>query len=279
MKIFKNKFFIICLCVAVVIAGASTTFSLMGYRALGRDIIGTAAFPVRWIASVFTNAADGFGTYFSSINALTDDVESLKEENAALKEQLARAEMLEAENARLREYLAMKAENPSYAFEEARVIGREANNYITVFTLNRGSIHGIERDMPVITKDGIVGCVSEVGLTWCKVSTVLESARAVGVYLPTSNVSGILSGDVSMRQEGLCKLTFVDLDAKDAQKVQPGDRVFSSGIGSVYPPELLVGEVMSVEVDSASRTLIATVKPAVDFSVLEYMMILTEYGK
>ena len=173
----------------------------------------------------------------------------------------------------------MKAENPTYSFEEAMVIGREASNYVTVLTLNRGSIHGVERDMPVVTDEGIVGCVSEVGLTWCKVSTVLESARSVGVYLPRSNVSGILSGDVSMRQDGLCRLTFVDLDAKDLSLVQAGDTVYSSGIGSVYPAELRVGEVVSVEVDNASRTLIATVRPTVDFSSLEYMMILTGYGK
>ncbi len=278
MKIFKNKFFIVCLCVAVVLAGLSSTFALMGYRSLARDILGTVATPFRWVAGVFTNAADGFGKYFQSIDRLTEQKTALEEENAALKEQIERAELLERENARLREYLGMKSLYPAFTFEEGTVIGREASNYVTVLTLNRGSVHGVERDMPVITKDGIVGCVSEVGLTWCKVSTVLETARSVGVYLPRNNASGILSGDFSLKNDGLCKMTFVDVDAKTAD-VQPGDAVYSSGIGSVYPPDLKVGEVVSVEVDNASRTLIALVRPTVDFSTLEYMMILTGYQK
>lgn len=278
MKLFRNKFFLICLCVAVAIAGISSTFSIMGYHSLARDFVGTLATPFRLVASFFTNAADGFTKYFSSIDLLTEQKSALEQENKELKDRLERAELLEQENQRLRDYLSIKAQNPSFSFEEGTVIGREASNYITVLTLNRGSIHGIRQDMPVITKDGVVGCVTEVGLTWCKVSTVLETARSVGVYLPRVNATGILSGDYSMRNEGLCKLTFIDVDAKIAD-VQPGDAVYSSGIGSVYPADVKVGTIVSVEVDNASRTLIATVKPEVDFSTLETMMIITGFQK
>jgi len=250
----------------------------MGYHSLARDIIGTVATPFRLLATAFTNAADGFGKYFSSIDKLTNQKETLERENAELRERLERAERLEQENARLREYLSMKAENLSFSFEEGAVIGREASNYITVLTLNKGTVHGIRQDMPVATKDGIVGCVTEVGLTWCKVSTVLETARSVGVYLPRSGATGILSGDYSLREEGYCKLTFVDVDSKTAD-VKEGDAVYSSGIGSVYPPDLRVGTVVSVEIDSASRSLVAKVQPSVDFSGLEHMMIITGYQK
>lgn len=278
MKLFKNKFFIVCLCIAVAVAGLSSVFSLMGYRALARDIVGTVTMPVRLVAAAFTNAADGFSKYFTSVNALSAQKDALEKENAALREQLERAQLLEQENARLRAYLSMKAEYPSFSFEEGTVIGREASNYITVLTLNRGSIHGIAQDMPVIAENGIIGCVTEVGLTWCKVSTILETARSVGVYLPRNNATGILSGDYSMRSDGLCRLTFVELDAKDAD-VQPGDAVYSNGMGSVYPPDLKVGSVISVEIDNASRTLVASVKPEVDFSALEHMMIITGFRK
>ncbi len=278
MKLFKNKFFIVCLCIAVALAALSSTFSLMGYRALARDIVGTVTLPFRWVVSAFTNAADGFGKYFSSIDKLTEHNQALQQENAELRAQIERAQRIEAENQRLRAYLDMKAAYPSFQFEEGSIIGRESSNYITVLTLNRGSIHGIQKDMPVITKEGIVGSVSEVGLTWCKVSTILETARSVGVYLPRNRLSGILSGDYSMRTEGLCRLTFVDVDVKTAD-VQVGDAVYSSGIGSVYPADMKVGTVVSVEIDQASRTLTATVQPEVDFSALESMMILTGYQK
>lgn len=278
MKIFQNKFFIICLCVAVVISGMTSTLALMGYNSLARNIVGTIATPFRWVGTVFTNAVEGFGKYFSSIDELNAQNEALRKENQALREQLAQSELTVKENERLRKYLSMKAEYPSFTFEEGMVIGREASNYVTVLTLNRGTIHGIEQNMPVVTEDGVVGCVSEVGLTWCKVSTILETARSVGVYLPRNNAGGILSGDHSMRADGLCKLTFAEVDAKNAD-VQPGDAVYSSGIGSVYPADMKVGEVVSVEIDNASRTLIASVRPAVDFSQPDYMMIITGYRK
>ena len=278
MRIFQNKFFIICLSVAIAVAGITSTFSIMGYRSLSRNIVGTLATPFRLIATAVTNAVEGFGKYFSGIEELTRQNEALKQENAALKEQINQAGLIEKENDRLREYLSMKSEYPSFSFEEGMVIGREASNYVTVLTLNRGTIHGVEENMPVVTKDGIVGCVSEVGLTWCKVSTILETARSVGVYLPRNQASGILSGDYSMRVDGLCKLTFVEVDAKNAD-VQPGDAVYSSGMGSVYPPDMKVGEIVSVEIDNISRTLIASVKPTVNFSEPDYMMIITGYQK
>ena len=278
MRIFQNKFFIVCLCVAIAISGITSTFALMGYRSLSKNIVGTLATPFRLVATLMTNAVEGFGKYFSSIDELTEQNEALKQENAALKEQISQSGLVEKENDRLRDYLSMKSEYPSFSFEEGMVIGREASNYVTVLTLNRGTIHGVEENMPVVTKEGIVGCVSEVGLTWCKVSTILETARSVGVYLPRNGASGILSGDYSMRGDGLCKLTFVEVDAKNAD-VQPGDAVYSSGMGSVYPPDLKVGEIVSVEIDNVSRTLIASVKPTVNFSEPDYMMIITGYQK
>ena len=278
MKLFQNKFFIVCLCVAVALTAISSTLSIMGMGGLVRNTLGVIATPFRLVGTAFVNAWDGFSLYFQSVSTLSEQNQQLRDQNAALREQLDRAQLVEQENQRLRAYLAMKAQYPSLAFEEGMVIGRESSNYVTVITLNRGSIHGIETDMAVITKDGIVGCVSEVGLTWCKVSTLLETARSVGVYLPRNNASGILSGDYSMKNDGLCKLTFVDMDAKNAD-VQPGDAVYSSGLGSVYPPDLKVGEVVSVEVDNASRSLIATVRPTVDFSQPDYFMIVTGYQK
>jgi rod shape-determining protein MreC len=278
MKLFHNRFFIVCLCVAVTLSGVTSTLAIMGYNGLVRNILGTVATPFQWIGTVVTNAIEGFSGYFSSVDMLREENEALAEENRLLQEQLERAELLEKENQRLRDYLSMKAEYPSFSFEEGMVIGREASNYVTVLTLNRGTVHGIENNMAVITEEGIVGCVSEVGLTWCKVSTILETARSVGVYLPRNNAGGILSGDFSMRADGLCKLTFVEADVKNLD-IQPGDAVYSSGIGSVYPADVKVGEVVSVQIDSVSRTLIASVRPTVDFSEPDHMMIITGYQK
>ena len=273
MRIFQNKFFLICLCIALVLTIVPSVFSVMGYRSLAKNIVGTVTMPVRWIATTVGNAAQGWGKYFGNMKALNEENKALIEENKALKEQLANAELLEKENERLRDYLDMKNKYPSFKMEEGMVISHSSGNYITNFTLNRGSLHGIEPNMPVITKDGIVGYVVEVGLNWCMVSTLIETATSVGAYIPRSEVVGIVSGDYSMRQEGTCKIGYIDAEAD----VQVGDTVYSSGTGSVYPADLKIGTVTSIEVDEYNRTLVATVTPAVDFSSLKWVMIITGY--
>ena len=273
MRIFQNKFFIICLCIALVLTIVPSVFAIMGYRSLAKNIVGTVTMPVRWVATTIGNAFEGFGKYFGSIKILNEKNQALIDENEALKEQLQNAELLEKENERLRDYLDMKNKYPSFAMEEGMVISHSSGNYITNFTLNRGTLHGIQTNMPVVTKDGIVGYVVEVGLNWCMVSTLIETATSVGAYIPRSEVVGIVSGDYSMRQEGNCKIGYIDA----AADVQVGDTVYSSGTGSVYPADLKIGTVTAIEVDEYNRTLVATVTPTVDFTSLKLVMVITGY--
>ena len=273
MRIFQNKFFLVCLCIALVLTIVPSVFAIMGYRSLAKNIVGTVTIPVRWVATTVGNAFQGWGKYFGNMKALDEENKALIEENAALKEQLQNAELLEKENERLRDYLDMKNKYPSFKTEEGMVISHSSGNYITNFTLNRGTLHGIAPNMPVVTKDGIVGYVVEVGLNWCMVSTLIETATSVGAYIPRSEVVGIVSGDYSMRQQGTCKIGYIDASAD----VQVGDTVYSSGTGSVYPADLKIGTVTAIEVDEYNRTLVATVTPAVDFSELKWVMVITGY--
>ena len=249
MKLFQNKFFVICLCVALVVAIVPSTFALMGYTSLSKNIVGTLTVPFRW---VFTKVADGFegwAMYFQSIDAVME------------------------ENERLREYLDMKNKYPSFAFQDGMIISHSGGNYMTTFTVNRGTLHGVKKDMPVVTSHGIVGQVTEVGLNWCMVSTLIENGVSVGVAVPRSGATGILNGDYSMRYEGVCKIEYL---AEDAD-VKVGDAVYSSGTGSVYPADLKIGTVTAVSLDEYSRTLVATVTPAVDLTDLRWVMIITGY--
>lgn len=274
MQLFKNKFFIICLTVAVILCAVPSVFSIMGYKGLARDIVGILTAPLRWCGTALTNTVKGFDRYFTSLEEVHAENEALRQENQALKESLERAELIDAENDRLRDYYGMKQEYPSMTFEEGMILSYSSNNYVTGFTLNRGTMHGIEVNMAVVCKAGIVGYVSEVGTTWCKVLTVIESASSVGAYIPRSGATGIVSGDYTMSREGLCKFSYVEFDAD----VQVGDKIYSTGTGSVYPSDLPIGEVISVEADEFSRTLVATVRPTVDFSSLRYLLIVTGYS-
>ena len=275
MKLFQNKFFIICLCVAVVLCVVPSTLSLMGYGGLAKNIVGTVTTPIRWCVTVIGDGFEGIGKYFSSIGSLQEQNDALKQQNNELREQIGRAERLEKENERLREYLKMKADYPKLQFEEGMVISYSSGNYMTSFTLNRGTLHGVDVGMPVVVPEGIVGYVTDVGLNWCMVSTLIESNGSVGAYVVRSGSVGIVSGDASMRKDGICKMSYMEANAD----IQVGDLILSSGTGSVYPADLVIGSVIAVEKDEYNRTPVATIQPAVDFASLQYMMIVTGYSE
>ena len=221
------------------------------------------------------NTFEGFGKYFGSVKALKEENEALENENAALQEQIDRAERLEAENERLRAYLDMKSQYPNLKLEEGMIISYSAGNYMTSFTLNRGTLHGIDLKMPVVVAEGIVGYVTDVGLNWCMVSTLIESSGSVGAYVARSGAVGIVSGDASLKNDGVCKMNYMENGAD----IQVGDLILSSGTGSVYPADLVIGTVTAVEIDEFNRTPVAIVTPSVDFANLQYMMIVTGYGE
>lgn len=275
MKLFQNKFFVICLSVALVLAIVPSTFAVMGYTSLSKNIIGTLTFPFRWSFTKIADGFEGWALYVKGVRALDADNERLRDENRELRDRLDRAELLEKENERLREFLEMKREYPSFKFEEGTVISYAAGNYMTTFTVNRGTLHGIEKHMPVVTSDGIVGKVTEVGLNWCMVSTLIESDISVGAIIPRTAEGGMVSGEVSKRYEGVCEMTFNS--PPDKADVEIGDAVYSSGTGSVYPADLKIGTVTALSVNSYNGKLVATVTPSVDLTDLRWVMIITGY--
>ena len=131
--------------------------------------------------------------------------------------------------------------------------------------------------MAVITSVGVLGRVTEVGLDYCRVESIVETASSVGVYVLRSGASGIVEGDADLRGNGTCKMTYIDSGAD----VRIGDRVYTSGgSGSSYPSGLYVGEITSLDADGSTRQLIATVKPAAslsDISAMGRVMIVTGY--
>jgi len=142
-------------------------------------------------------------------------------------------------------------------------VSREAGNYSTVLTLNRGWIHGVKQDMPVITSEGVFGYVKEAGLDWCKVVSIVETASSVGAYTDRTGAQGVVQGDVDLREGGTCLMQYT----KDAD-IRIGDRVFTAGgEESLYPSGLLIGEVVDIKADDAG--LRVEVKPSVDFTDLD----------
>lgn len=274
MKIFKNKFFIITLSIALFLTILTATLSLMGQTDPIKNALNTLTVPFRYAGEKVSDAIDGFGRYFTSLEKLHQENESLRDEINSLKGELADKEAAKEENKRLRDYLEMKEKYQSFKLEEALIIGREGENYATFFTLNKGTNDGIDVGMSVMVKDGLVGWVCDAGSNWSRVRVINEASASAGAYVQRSGEIGVLCGDIAYKDTGLCTLKYLDENAD----VEEGDLIFTSGEGSIYPSGIYVGRVTKVNSDGFSRSKTATVECAVEFEKLDYVIVITDSG-
>lgn len=266
---------VVTLVIAILLVGTTSFISALGYTSYVRNAIGIVLTPVQKGAnSIF----DSISNIFSS----KEDYIKLKKENDELKkllaekeEALAKGESALNENEKLKEYLGIKDEHTDFVLTDANVTGREANSNSSLFTIDRGTRHGITPGMPVITETGLAGIIREVGLTWSKVSFVTSTDISIGVCVEKNNAAGILKGSFKAEKDGLCTMTYID----EKYDVQIGDRIVTSGSdnGSKYPKGLFIGTVTDIEINTVSREKTAYITPVSDISQIRQVMIITEF--
>ncbi|MBR2354576.1 MAG: rod shape-determining protein MreC [Clostridia bacterium] len=278
MKFLKSRFFIVTVIVTVCLIAATAILGAIGLPAPLRSAVKTVSTPFVWCGNKIGEAVDGFVGAFTRYDELEAENEALREALDSMEDESRENEVLKAENEWLKSYLRMATDHPEFSLTDARVIARETSSAVTVLTLDRGRVHGVKNKMSVITDRGLLGYVKETGLDWCKVVTVVQTASSVGVYTDRTGVEGVAEGNASLSGSGVCHMTYIEPGAD----IRVGDCVYTKGgEGSLYPPGLLLGTVENLAADESTRMLVATVKPAVDFSdpmSFKRVMIISGYG-
>ena len=271
MKFFKNKFLGILAGIALFAVIFYSVLGVMGKASLFHNALGVVATPFRWCFSWAGEALSGFDDYFTEFDRLKEENEALSQRVAELEQENAHVEVLEGENEWLRNFLGVKNVMEHCETVEAEVIGREANSYLTLYTLNKGTLHGIETGMAVVTDSGVVGRVESVGLNWCRVTTIVENGVSVGAICARSGARGIVDGALGLRGKGQCAMNYIS----EISDIEVGDSIISSG-GGVYPYGFVIGTVVEKTFDASTRTVSAVIDPAVNFETLSRVMIVTE---
>ncbi len=198
----------------------------------------------------------------------------LEAENRALKEELKEYAQLKSqvtelreENQRLRALLDFVQRNP-YEFISAEVVARSPDNWFREVVINRGTHHGIRKDMVVVTSAGLVGRVSAVAPRTAKVMLITDAESGVGALVQRSRDAGVVFGQAG----GGGRLLMRFFSPEAAPLV--GDTIVSSGLGPVYPEGIFIGQVVAVKGDKYAQTNYAEVKPAVDFNRLEEVLVM-----
>ena len=259
MKNFFNKTGIWILAAAVVIV---VTLSILS--ATGTGIINNIAGA---IASPFRSAGAAIGNWFGSIADKFDDVEALQKENEELRKRVAQLEDANRqsvtdsqENQRLRSLLNLRQQRRDFTFESAKVTQYENSNWASTLTLNRGTSCGVAVNNCVVNETGaLVGVVTEVGLNWCTVATVLDTQAQFGVTVFRTGEAAVAMGDLSLMHQGKLKLNYLSGTNPPAG----GDLVLTSGLGGYYPSGLVIGTVEDVRTDDSGLTQYAVLQPNV----------------
>lgn len=237
----------------------------------------------RAFAGLVENTGDLFKTVREA-RELRPQVEELQGEVDALTVENVRLREYEAEVQQLRALLNFVSEYPVSAFVGADVVGREAcdtfpcgevvgmepNPYLRYVTINVGSQQGLEVGMPVVSSGaGLVGRVAQVSPRTAKVQLLTDIDSAVAVLLQTSRVTGLAVG----QPDGTLHMEYIPQE----QTVEVNDTVLTSGLGGVVPKGLVVGEVTEVRQVDYELHQAAIVEPAVDFSRLELVLVITAF--
>ena len=230
--------------------------------------------PIRTGASKLTQQAERIYGYIFEYESVVAENKILKDQLASIEEDSRNADAISRENERLRALLQLKEANPDYTLVDGYVITRSSQNWSSTLTINRGSSAGIEVGMCAITANGeLVGLVSEVGLNYAVIKSVLDSSLEIAATISSSGYNGMVQGAYSSGLEGLLRMDYLP----SSSVIRNNDKVVTSG-STMYPRGLVVGNVVDAGFDDTGVAKFALLEPAADVRSLEQVFIVTEFN-
>ncbi|MBF0136734.1 MAG: rod shape-determining protein MreC [Magnetococcus sp. DMHC-1] len=225
------------------------------------DLVG----PVQQLVHVSLETYETSKRTLDSWVLVHEENERLKKELEQRKVTLVQKEELVLENRRLRNLLNMRLD-PIYMTVSARVVGISSSVFARSLILNAGRMDGVRINTPVISTEGLVGKIVEIGQYHSVALTLLDLNSRTPVRIQRNRIPGIATG----ANDHVISMEFV---AKDAD-IQIQDLVITSGIGGIFPRGLVVGRVVAFTPPDVGLFQKVTLAPAVDFDRIEEVSLL-----
>ena len=239
-----------------------------------QEILSVAVAPFQRAAAAVSNGVSSLWEKYTNIDAILEENEKLTTENAELRGQMVDYDKLKAENEAYKALTNIQEQHPEMSYVSSFVIGRDPLDSFYGFTLDQGSLDGVEVNDAITSDEGyLLGVVTEVDLTSCKVMTILHpSFNAAGVVSRTRD-NGIITGSADYAAEGLCILS----NLSRSTLTKANDQVITTGLGGVFPPDVLVGVVQELVPEASGKSTIAVLKPGADPRTVKHVFIITNY--
>ena len=249
---------------ATLTMGASTVFE---------QIVGTITTPLQSVSASLSGSVTGFLDQFLHAQEISEENERLREENRQLLEQMVDYENYKNENESLKEQLQIQEDNPDWETMTASVIGRDPSDEFYSFTIDKGTLDGVAYQDPVITADGLVGIVSEVGPVFAKVTTILDVRLNVACQDVRTQDVATVSGDISLAKNGQCRMSLIPRESGIAK----GDIIQTAGTSGLYPQGIIIGRVSDVGYEPSGTMMYAVVQPASEIETVKDVVIITSF--
>ncbi|MBF0210483.1 MAG: rod shape-determining protein MreC [Desulfamplus sp.] len=215
-----------------------------------------AAISFRWCTDIWT-------TYFAMVSAAKESSE-LKKELALIKASQSRCREFELENIRLKSFINFDNGYDNILIA-AKVIGRDPSPWFKTLMINKGGRDGVEKGLPVLVAEGVVGQIVDVSEKFSRVLLITDRNSAVDALVQSTRARGIVQGNNT--DECLFKYAL----RKD--EITPGDIIISSGLDQVFPKGLRIGEVLDIKKENSDLFQMIFIKTFVDFDKLEEVLV------
>jgi len=219
----------------------------------------------------------GFGIYENlkehrTLQEVEEENKKLNEKIDLLTEQNNRLTLDSGELSRLRELYGLDQEYMQYEKVAARVIAKDSENWFQVFRIDKGSQDGIRVDQNVMANGGLIGIVTDVGLNYATVRSIIDDESRVSAMGLQSSDTCIVAGDLTLYEQGRLRIT----DIKKDTSIQEGDRIVTSNISAKFLPGILIGYAVDVKEDDKRLMKDGYLIPAADFNDLSEVLVLKQ---
>lgn len=275
-RFFHGRFFTVLVLIVCFLFGFMLSVAVNGHTAPHQQTVGAILSPLQTGFVWCKNQVSDFFAAFSNYDKVSAENEALREQILALEKQVDELEYVKDYKLQIyEELLAVTELGYEFEFASADVVSVSSDGWEGSLGINAGSAVGIEPGDVVVSGGALVGKVVEVGLNWATVSTFVDPGVSVGAMILSTGDVGVTEGTIDLLSDGKCMLRYLNKDSD----VNRGDRVYTSGLGGVYPKGLLLGTISDLRYEDNGLSLDAVLIPSVDFRSLREIFVITDFSE
>ena len=271
---FKSTTFKVLISVAIILLSATVLATVVSNSTSPlTNVISIITTPLQDAASSLSDKFDDATGGFISSKVYKERVAELEQQVADYQSQLVDYEDTKKKLETYEEFLQVREKHPDYKWSYATVIGRDASDVFGSFTLDRGTADDVKINDAVISGEYLIVVVTEFSATSCVVRSVFDPSVNIAAYEIRTGELGYVSATYNLSADEKCKLT--GLNTKTA--ISEGGIVCTSGTGGIFPKDLIIGTVSSVEQSETDLSFFAIVEPVVSSKEIHDCFIITSY--